>query len=204
MIRTLYYDTAITGRFHYKEPNDSRAQPHLCRLALLIEDGDEELATHSMLIKPLERWTFDPEAINAHHITPELARERGIALADAWSLFTSELEKADVLVAYGDDHHWQVMQTVAKHDLDTTLDLPARTRQVCAMRRCAGIVRVKDPTGRRPFLYPRFNKAYDFFIKERPPLILDPAEFGAWFVRTLRDIWHGTQQHKPNLRSHKA
>jgi hypothetical protein len=69
MIRTLYYDTAITGRFHYKEPNDSRAQPHLCRLALLIEDGDEELATHSMLIKPLERWTFDPEAIQRppHH-----------------------------------------------------------------------------------------------------------------------------------------
>lgn len=201
MIRTMYWDTAITGRFFYKEPLDGRAQPHLCRLAMLIENGRAVVAEHVMLIKPLLRWTFEPDAVTGHHITPEIAREYGVPLAEAWELFTTELEKADVAVAFNFDHHWQVMRAIGWHDLGKKLEKPERLREMCLQRRAASIVRVPDPSETHPFIRPKFHHCYNHFIDEPPPLILDPAEFGSFMVNTMRTIWHGVQFHKPKYRS---
>lgn len=221
-LRTLYIDTAITGRFHYKA-EDSRAQPHLCRLAMLTEYGHAVQSCHSMLIKPKVHWAFHPDAIAGHHITPELARECGVPLAEAFDLFTAELAKADVLVAFNADHHWQVMQATAWQDLGKTLEAPERTRRLCAQIRAISIVQIPDasgairtimdretgaispdPEGRPRLVKPKFFQAYNFFVQEPPPLILDPIEFGAWMVQTVREIWHGIQHYKPQYRTDAA
>src|SRR5215510_521971 len=105
-MRTLFFDTATTGRWHYREPASAPFQPHLARLAYLIEEDGNVEQTESLLIEPWREWDYDADMVHSHHITPARAHMDGVPLREAFGLFCKAMHLADRLVAFNLFFHW--------------------------------------------------------------------------------------------------
>lgn len=191
----LYIDTALTGRPHYREPDEAAIQPHLARIALLlVSDHDEEIVCYSRIIVPKTSWTYEPDAVAAHGISRPLAADLGVTLEDAMTRFLDLRDKAEVLCAYNWDHHRRCLRR-ASFDLEMDdLELPRSgdPEAFCAMRRATPIVRVprRQPGG--GWAWPRMPVAYSYFTGGAPPAAAaDPVQEGARLVRAVREIHDG-------------
>lgn len=78
------YDTETTGLPNWKVPSDSEEQPHLVQLAAILYDVlNQKVLDHmDVLIKP-DGWESEPEALETHGITTELAMAEGIPEKEA-------------------------------------------------------------------------------------------------------------------------
>jgi hypothetical protein len=194
-MRTLYVDTATTGRFLYRESNSDHRQPHLCRLALLEEthgSGERTGTRYVRLIKPLPTWHFDPGAIAGHNITRDDALRRGVSLIEAMQTWKAMLAEADEIVAFNWEFHRRVLAK-ALIDLGDTMIIPPGVRQTCAMRAATDIVRKPRMDG-PGYAWPKQAEALRYFGAgaELPPIEGDPIERGRALVDSLRVIHQGT------------
>lgn len=197
MTVTLYVDTATTGRYHYREPDDAAIQPHLCRLsAVLVEDGDELLG-YCNLIQPQPGWTSEVDAIVAHGIHPSDAAERGVPIGDAIDSFRRMKEAAGLLVAFNYDHHSRVL-TRAGFDCGIELMLPLTQQDgvFCAMREATDVVRKPRYAPGGGYAWPKLAEAYAFFAGGDLVLPLDSVDRGLMLARAVRTIHEGILQHR--------
>lgn len=187
--RLLIFDTATTGRWRFNVSDDSSIQPHLVRLAYLVTDNGEMMLDESQLIRPLDGWFYEPGAIAQHGVTPELATERGISPAEAWSQFSSQMAQADLIVAFNTDFHLRVIERTCQEV--TGQPLRALNAKIeCAMRVATPFVR-KPRGGTHGYAWPKMWEAYEFFTGNPLPKTLDPIDQGHLQTNATLDIWRG-------------
>lgn len=199
MIPTLYFDTALTGRYHYRDSDSAAHQPHLCRLAMLLIGADGEvLDAYSALIKPRRGWTFEIDSMTGHGVHPRMANETGVDICDAVGRFETLRAQADLLAAFNYDHHRRVMLR-SGHDCQTEMEMPATNSAAafCLMRSATDIVRKPSNRPGTEWAWPKFAEAFQFFHHGQPfPVVPDPVERGLAVVRALRTIHQGIQMER--------
>ena len=193
----LYVHTDLSGRYHYREADDSAIQPHLARLAWLLEDDDGDvLIERCDLIKPERGWTYDPEAITAHQIHPSMAHATGTKLIDALEKIGPQL-RTEQLCAFNWDHHARVLLR-SFHDIDCDTEIPGlgHPRAFCAMREATDHVRIPRERPGGGHKWPSMRDAYRHFAGEDLPKLANPIPQGRALVRAVRTIRHGIEKER--------
>lgn len=79
----LFCDTETTGKADFRAEPDAAHQPRIVQLAaLLLTENGEELASLSLIIKPIG-FQIPEEASKIHGITTENAMKNGVKVLDA-------------------------------------------------------------------------------------------------------------------------
>jgi DNA polymerase III epsilon subunit-like protein len=98
----LFFDTETTGlpRNYNAPASDVSNWPRLVQLAWLLADrAGSELKSRASIIRP-DGFVIPEGAARIHGITTEIARARGIGLAEALKAFEEDLGAAEVVVAH--------------------------------------------------------------------------------------------------------
>src|SRR5215472_1285737 len=62
-MRTLVVDTALTGRYNYRELPDDPCQPHMLRLGWVETDNDQITGSGCWIVKPRPDWVLEPDTV---------------------------------------------------------------------------------------------------------------------------------------------
>jgi hypothetical protein len=190
---TLYFETATSARWRYREPDTDKAQPRMTRLSyLLAEDFGEELDSYSALVKPDADWPpFEETAIVSTGIDRKFCEAVGTPLHEIMARFEGALLHANVACAYNTEFHWRVVRSSygLLHDGMPMLK-PAEVSDMCAMRYCTDVVRKPRMQPGGGYAWPTQREAYAYFAgSELPPASdHDPIERGMILVRATRLI----------------
>lgn len=98
----LFFDTETTGvpKNYKAKPHDVENWPRVVQLAWSVFSESGNLVRgFQFLIKP-DGWTISEGAMDIHGITPEMAEEKGVPVAEALSRFISDYEQCHTLVAH--------------------------------------------------------------------------------------------------------
>lgn len=196
----LYLDTALSGKYQYRDPDHAPQQPHLTRLALMLWDerAAEPALEYCRLVEPRPGWHSDPEAIAASGVHPAIAAEQGQPLETVWQHFKQMRAEARLLVAFNWDHHRRVLLRTAA-DLDEAVELPGvgAAGALCAMRQAAPIVRKPRIQPGGGYAWPSLAEATAFFTGARPIRAADARDEGLRVVHAIRQIHDGILQGGP-------
>ena len=202
----LYVHTDLTGRYQYREADNAAVQPHLARLAWLLEDDGEIVMEESTLIKPERSWTYEPDAIAAHQIHPSIAQAQGKPLIEAIEKIDPHLRHAETLCAFNWDHHARVLMR-SYHDIKGEIELPGlgHPRAFCAMREATDYVRNPRMQPGGGYRWPSMRDAYKHFAGDDLPKLANPIPQGRFLVRATRTIARGIQEaREAMLRDHSS
>lgn len=189
----LFFDTALTGRYHYREADDAAVQPHLARLGIaVVNDSGTPILEEVHLIKPKRGWRYEVEAIAAHHIAPAVAEEQGIELGDAMLPFIQAMAEATELVAFNYDHHSRaILRAFIDLGIDQDLPLANEPKAFCAMRLATPYTRLQRMGPGGGYRWPKMVEAYQHFARDDLLQSLDPIDQGRLNLRAVRMIHDG-------------
>lgn len=193
-MKTLYCVADTTGRFNFRVPATDPAQPHLARLAWVEgTDGSGTMRPWCRLIRPDPDWTYEPDAIIANGIHPDVAADNGVELKHAMTAFVGELERVERVVAFNADFFRKVMERSADECGMQAEYLFSETPLLCAMRQATDIVRIPRMAPGGGFQWPKLKDAYTFFSgdDQLPSLDMDPEERGIALAVCVAMIWRG-------------
>lgn len=156
----LVFDTETTGLADFRLPQIHLAHPRLVSLAaLLIDEDGAEISMMSVIIYP-EMVIPDP-AVAIHGITTERARQCGVPLVCALSLFCQLAAKADALVAHNIEFDLRILRTEIYR-----AEKPDRLKDMmpyCTMHASKPICRLP---GKRGYKWPSLEEAHKHFYGE--------------------------------------
>jgi len=109
-MRYLIFDTETTGKTTTRgEPNSMNIEgfPYIISLSWIIVDLDNDnhvapriTNSEHFIIKLPDKVDNEPEALEVHGITKEMAMEKGISVSDALLKFTQDLCNVDAMIAH--------------------------------------------------------------------------------------------------------
>jgi DNA polymerase III subunit epsilon len=164
----LFFDTETTGLVHRQLAAEDHRQPDVVQLAALLTDENERtLASMNVLVKPGK--AIEPGAAKAHGITQSDAEKYGLTPAEAFAMFGTLVEKADVLVAHNLSFDALVMR--AGWHKTFGLDLRDRLqgkRAFCTMRAMTPVTKILGPRAkhRTDWKWPKLSECIEFFFAE--------------------------------------
>lgn len=110
----LGYDTETTGLPLWHDPSDDPRQPHLIQIAMLLHDMDgNEVDRFVSIVKPGPGAVMAPEALEAHGISLEQARDEGIDPIEAVDRFLDWAGKAHLMVGHNESFDRRIMRIAA-------------------------------------------------------------------------------------------
>lgn len=97
----LPFDTETTGFPIWKEPSESKKQPHLVQLAAVLCDSDTQEVSEELdvIIKP-DGWVIPDDVAEIHGITTERAMDEGIPEREALQKFLYLYQKSSLRIAH--------------------------------------------------------------------------------------------------------
>lgn len=191
-MNTLFVDTATCGQWLYREPSTDPRQPHMVRLATLLECNAEPDA-FVRLIRPEQDWRFEQAAFQMNGIDRERCAVDGIPLSQAVALLASLFKEAQQIVAFNADFHRRVIERSAA-EIGIEIDMAGK-EWLCAMRGSTKIVK-KPAANNRGYAWPKQTEAYAFFSgKQLPEVSVDPLARGLALVDATRTIHFGIIEH---------
>jgi len=199
MTKTLYFQSDTSGKLLFHAPLESADQPHMLRLAWVVTDGADEYRQWGALIQPKNDWRFEPDAIVANGIDPEVARQRGHSLSFVMGRFLVALSTVERACAFNADFHRRVvMRSLFEMGNQDWANVFDGVELACAMREATDVVRkpsMKPGSTSTDYAWPKMWEAYDFFVGEDlPSLDLDPIERGVALARCVAQIDRGIQR----------
>ncbi|HQU34714.1 MAG TPA: hypothetical protein PLB88_10385 [Thermoanaerobaculaceae bacterium] len=190
---TLYFDTATT-RFHTDQRTGER--PHLMRLAWALDDE----APHSLLVRPSEAATIDPNTSAWHGITHADTLAHGLPIGHVMTMFVAAATNADRLLSFNAEFH---RKQLARAMDDARVPMLTQTEirglgDICLMRVCAPLCKIP---GKRPggeYKYPSLIEA--FRHATGTPLVMpaDVVARGIAIVEAIRTV-HGIVRQHPEI-----
>lgn len=106
----LFFDTETTGKADFRSPPDADHQPRLVQLgAILTDDAGKELSAINLIIEP-NGFEIPEEASRVHGITTEIARNYGVDLEVALSIFERLAKKPQVIAAHNIEFDLLIMR----------------------------------------------------------------------------------------------
>lgn len=96
----LVFDSESNGLPIWKEPSESKGQPHLTQLgAILCDDKGQIARQFEVIIKP-DDWEIPDEVVELNGITTEMAMDVGIPEIEALKMFLDLYDHCEVRVAH--------------------------------------------------------------------------------------------------------
>ena len=109
-MRYLIFDTETTGRMTTRgeaKPMNISCFPHIISLSWIIVNLDnhsnaapEVTTTEHNLIRLPDNVDNEPEALEVHGITKEMAAEKGMTISDALLKFAKDMSGVDAIIAH--------------------------------------------------------------------------------------------------------
>lgn len=190
-MKILYIDTAsTTGIWNWREPEQSPAQPHMIRVAVVLTDDDPNVEIDSVcwLVEPLPGWPAIPSAGMAlHNIDQTDLHTHGVKLPMVTNLLTRLIDAADLIVAHNASFHTRVVNRAFR---DAGLTPPVMPPWFCTMQKGADVVRV-TLQGNGRWKWPSLVEAYHHFAGEAISLAADPHLRGMAIVRAVQLVHEG-------------
>jgi hypothetical protein len=206
----LILDTAGTGFWQWKQPEDSPAQPHLMRLAALIaQPSGVVVERYSALVRPLPNWPEpSDEARSFHALSRSVTEQRGLGLAAVVTRFETMARAARIIVAHNAVYHRRMIER-AWRDMGIESDPPSLPPWRCTMTLSADLVRTKL-TSQGRWAWPSLSAAYEHFAAtpippgqprdaSRYPIErrIGPEEDGLAICAAVKTVWRGIIAERP-------
>lgn len=133
----LFFDTETTGLPNWKEPSDSKSQPHPVQIGAILADSETKkvIKTLDVIIKP-DGWTIPEEVSEIHGITTEIAESKGIPEAEALQQFMDLYAKSSLRVAHNTTFDNRIIRISLKRyipDLVSDEEWKDRDRYYCTL-----------------------------------------------------------------------
>jgi DNA polymerase-3 subunit epsilon len=162
------YDTETTGLVQSSLPPSHPTQPHLVQLGcLLVSDTGKEICSADLIIQP-NGYTIPDGAAKVHGITTEIAKECGVPMATALSVFAQLRAKASEVVGFNQKFDETVLRT-AFHRYGRQPSHPGPGKITCCMELATPIMKL-PPTARMvaagfdKYKPPNLQEAYKHFV----------------------------------------
>lgn len=131
-------DTESNGLFDFSKPADAEGQPRLAELAIIYADAEFNIEReYRAYVKP-EGWTMDPKATAVNGLTDEILNEKGVPVADVLAEYTAAIKEGRAIVAFNAQHDCKTMRAELRRA--GLPDLFEETKNICVMRKAAGII----------------------------------------------------------------
>lgn len=152
-MNSLFFDTETTGKADFNANPTADHQPRLVQLAaLLVSETGIELASVNLIIRPVD-FEIPKEASDIHGITTETAKECGVPLLHALSVFSGFCKVAGLYVAHNIQFDHLIMSGECSRMI---VELPMRTT-FCTMKEMTPICKIKGPYGPK---WPKLQEAH--------------------------------------------
>lgn len=191
-MKTLYDDiVSTTGTWLWKELPMASGQPHMVRIAAVLQDDDADHPMDALcrLISPLPGWpAIPPQGTQIHGIYQEDLHQHGIVLGAVLARMSKMLAAADQVVAHSAAFHNHLLRRAYR---DGDLDMPSkRAPWVCTMKASVDLVRVNLESAGR-WRWPKLLDAYRHFAGKALVLPSDPIARGEAVVAAVRRVHLG-------------
>jgi hypothetical protein len=158
----------------------------------VIANEDEIIGEWCHLIRPLNNWIWDDDAVVFHGITPELAQAKGVPQAQAVGRLIGWMDDLDRVCGFNWDFVGKVLQHSAFECGLGWQHLFDGKTAACAMRRATDIVQKPRMEPGGGYSWPKFSEAYWFFAgEELPDIDMDPIDRGIALAKAVYAIDRG-------------
>lgn len=131
-------DTEGSGLFDFSKPTDAEGQPRLAELAIIYADAEFNIEReYRAYVKP-DGWTMDERATAVNGLTDEILNEKGVPVVDILAEYTAAIKAGYVVVAFNAQHDTKSMRAELRRA--GLPDLFEETKNICVMRKAAGII----------------------------------------------------------------
>jgi DNA polymerase-3 subunit epsilon len=158
--RYAVIDTETSGLFDFSKPANAEGQPRLAELAMIFLDADlAETGQVAFMIKP-DGWSLSAEAAKVNGLSHEMLTVYGYPIADVLAAYAAAIDEGRVIVSFNTQFDTKVMRgELRRAGLDDRFEA---TPNICVMRACAPICRLKKSSG-CGFKNPKLSEACAFF-----------------------------------------
>lgn len=188
----LFLNTATSDRWKYGRDIPDTTQPHLIRLAWLLEADDGSTIREAChLIRLPEGVAIAGETQHITGIYQHHVEARGMRLFEVLSEFAYALGEADLVVA----HAWTGEKQVLERSL-RYVDMPARVwpPSLDVMFKAADLVQVPAMQPGRRWKWPSYDECCVKFLGASYRPTADPVGDGITRVRNVRTFYQNIVQ----------
>lgn len=183
----LYLDTATSDRWKYGKDIPDTTQPHIVRLAWLLEtDAGATIRDASHLIRMPQGLQMAGETQHVTGIYQHAVDARGLKLFEVLTEFADALGEASLVVAFSLSGHKQVLERSFRY-----VGMPDRIwpPSLDAMIKATDIVKVPAMQPGRRWKWPSFDEACEKLLGGPYSPTMDPVADGITRVRNVRTIY---------------
>jgi DNA polymerase-3 subunit epsilon len=192
----LAYDTETTGLPLWHDPSDHPRQPHVIQLAMILCDMEgREVSRWANIVKPGPGAVMEPEALKAHGISLERARDEGVEPCVAVDAFLEMVAVAKLMVGHNESFDRRMMRISCARHKGFKWEPPVPN--FCTLYRSKFILKL-PPTakmmaaGIRTYKSPNLGECIQHFFNEP----LSGAHDALVDVEaSLRVFWHLVREH---------
>lgn len=131
-------DTESNGLFRFDLPADAEGQPRLAELAIIYADAGFNIEReYRAYVKP-DGWTMNEKATAVNGLTDAILNEKGIPIAEVLAEYTAAIKAGRVMVAFNARHDTKMCRAELRRA--GLPDLFEETKNICVMRKAAGII----------------------------------------------------------------
>lgn len=153
-------DTETSTMFNKELPDTADGQPRLASLSIVRASPTWATQNeHTFYVKP-DGWEMHPDATAVNGLTTEWLTEHGTSVMTALQAFCACVAEGRVICGYNVGFDLRVIRAeLERHNMPLLID---ETLTLCAMQKCIGVVKKKDPeTGR--IIPPKLSEALAHF-----------------------------------------
>lgn len=131
-------DTEGSGLFDFTKAADAEGQPRLAELGMILLREDMTVKEeYRGLVKP-DGWVMSVDATKVNGLTTEYLLEHGKPVAEVLAVYTQAIKEGYAIVAFNAQHDCKTMRAeLRRAGMD---DLFEQTKNICVMRKSAGII----------------------------------------------------------------
>ncbi|HKJ33629.1 MAG TPA: 3'-5' exonuclease [Balneolales bacterium] len=153
----LFVDTETTGfPKRWDAPiSDLKNWPRMVQIAWLVYDEETNFVDEkNYIIKP-DGFSIPESAVKIHHITTEMAKNRGVDLSEVLTEFSSAIDETDTIVAHNISFDMNIigaefLRTQIEHSL-------SKKKRICTMKSTAEFCAIENKYG---FKWPKLSELY--------------------------------------------
>lgn len=182
-----------TGAWQWRLPDDDPAQPHVVRVASILEgQGGVVIDESSLIVQPDPAWVFEDGAVKAHGIGHDCAADRGVPIEDARAHLSSLMMMGQRLVGFSLDFQVRVLGRFFG-----TAALPTQPAETfCCMKQARDVVKKPRTAPGGGHAIPSLAETYWHVTGHAVPISDDPVEAGLLKVRAVQTIFHAISRER--------
>lgn len=162
----LFFDTETSGKANFKLPATHPSQPRLVQLAaVLTTNACEEISHANILVQPCG-WGIEPDAEAVHGISNEHARDCGIPVMGALSIFYHMASRAESFHAFNYEFDSMIMAGEYHHAGKTNPLLLPDKGWLCEMKTMTPICKLPPGFRGGDYKWPKLQEAYFHCFKK--------------------------------------